>query len=44
MSVPKYIQEFKILTVRSQNTKTLEQSIARFIIGLRYEIANVIDL
>ena len=38
------IQEFEVLTVRSEIVETPKQSISRFIVRLQYEIENVVEL
>ena len=43
-SIAKDIQEFEVLLVCSKNVEMPEQSIARFIVGLWYEITNVVEL
>ena len=44
MSVEDYVQEFEILTIRCNVKEPQERMIARFLTGLKFEIASVVEL
>ena len=44
MSVEDYVQEFEMLTIRCNVEEPQERAIARFITGLKFEIASVVEL
>ena len=44
MSVEDYVKEFEMLTIRSKVEEPQEKTIARFITGLKFEIASIVEL
>ena len=44
MSVEDYVQKFEMLTIRCKVEEPQTHAIARFITGLKFEIASVVEL
>ena len=44
MSVEDYVKEFEMLTIQSKVDEPQEKTIARFITGLKFEIASIVEL